>query len=86
MMKQRGNNGVSPKLAAVSGAQARDHGHSGILNDRKAVKKKAVELVRLGHSPYAVALHLDLPARLVRRWCKSEGVYEQTSLGWIKRQ
>ncbi len=84
-MKQHGNNGVSPKLAAVSGAQPRDHGHSGILNDRKASKDEAIGLGTLGYSPNAIALHLGIPARVVRRWLRGAGIYEQTSLGWIRR-
>lgn len=85
-MKTRSNNGASPKLMAVSGLQPRDHGRSGILVERKAFKNEALGLARLGYSPQAIARHLGLPARLVRRWLRDAGIYRPTSIGWIKRQ
>lgn len=70
-MRRLGNNGASPKLMVVSGMRDRDQGHSGILNDRKAIKDEALRLLARGHSPYAVAFHLGIPVRLVRRWAKN---------------
>lgn len=85
-MKSHGNNGASPKLMAVSGMRPRDYGHSGILHNRNAAKRQAIELARRGYSPSAIALHLGIPARTARRWLRDAGIYEPTSLGWIKRQ
>lgn len=70
-MCQLGNNGASPKHFAVSGMRTSDKGHSGIINDRKAIKDEALKLLALGHSPYAVAFHLEIPVSLLQRWSKN---------------